>query len=302
MTTEYLIVTYVEGDDIEEARYEYADYGQPVDPDTSFAIDNPQSTIGNPYRFTGRRFDPETGWYHYRTRHLDPVAGRFTTRDTIGIWADPINLGNGYTYVANNPLSLLDPMGDEVTLIEEDKDEIGGFIYEQNIGNYVAIGGNFGVTTSQILRDCKCVCDDTKNPKVYNWICSKFRLSLQVFAREKTWKGYATDYKKWKREWTWEQLDKADWGTYEGTVLHERVHGDAKLKVWKDWDKAKIKKTLDDIAKIDHKNNQCTKGRNKYVAFLNALIKKLNNAPGGSEKDAYTAEQEHYKKQNPKKD
>ncbi len=282
-------------------RYEYADYGQPIDPTTLAPIPGDPSAVGNPYLFTGRRYDPETAWYHYRTRYLDPTAGRFTTRDTIGIWGDSTNLGNGYAYVANNPLSLLDPMGDEETTIKEDKDKIGGFIYEQNIGNYTAIDG-FGVTTYQVLRSCKCVCDDTKKPKVYNWKCSKFRLSLQVFAREKTWKGYATDYKKWKREWTWKQLDKADWGTYEGTVLHERVHGDAKLKVWKGWDKAKMKKTLDDIAKIDHETNQCTKGYNQYVDFLNGVIKKLNNAPGGSEKDAYTAEQEYYKKQNPEKD
>ncbi len=67
--------------------------------------------IGNPYLFNGRRYDPETGWYYYRTRYLDPAAGRFTTRDTIGIWGDAGNLGNGYTYVGNNPLTALDPYG-----------------------------------------------------------------------------------------------------------------------------------------------------------------------------------------------
>ena len=91
-------------------RYEYDDYGTPMvmAPDgTVFA----SSTIGNPYLFTGRRYDAETSWYHYRTRYLDPAAGRFTTRDTIGIWGDPEEFGNGYTYVANSPLSWLDPFG-----------------------------------------------------------------------------------------------------------------------------------------------------------------------------------------------
>lgn len=63
----------------------------------------PESTIANPYLFTGRDYDPETGLYNYRTRYLDPQVGRFTTRDTIGIWGDPAARGNGYAYVGNNP-------------------------------------------------------------------------------------------------------------------------------------------------------------------------------------------------------
>jgi hypothetical protein len=31
----------------------------------------------------------------------------------LGIWGDPSNLGNGYTYVGNNPWSYLDPWGDQ---------------------------------------------------------------------------------------------------------------------------------------------------------------------------------------------
>src|SRR6185503_15655218 len=67
--------------------------------------------IGNSTLFTGRRFDPELGWYYYRTRYLDPRAGRFVTSDTVGIWQDPFGLGNGYAYVGNDPLSRTDPMG-----------------------------------------------------------------------------------------------------------------------------------------------------------------------------------------------
>ncbi len=96
-------------------RYDYGDYGQP------FIYDGAGSSItatavGNVYLFTGRRYDAEIGWYHYRTRYLNPLTGRFTTRDTIGIWGDPINLGNGYTYVGNRPWSLLDPFGLEEML------------------------------------------------------------------------------------------------------------------------------------------------------------------------------------------
>ena len=69
------------------------------------------SSIGNPYLFTGRSYDAETGLYWYRTRYLDPVAGRFTSRDTIGPWGDPAELGNAYAYVGNNPWTWVDPYG-----------------------------------------------------------------------------------------------------------------------------------------------------------------------------------------------
>ncbi len=67
--------------------------------------------LAETYLFTGRRIDPETGLYYYRTRYVDPIAGRFTVRDRIGIWTDPLELGNGYSYVGNDPWVMLDPLG-----------------------------------------------------------------------------------------------------------------------------------------------------------------------------------------------
>jgi RHS repeat-associated protein len=91
-------------------RYEYEDFGEPQVFD---AAGNPKaaSAIGNPYLYTGQRYDPETGFYECRTRYLSPRLGRFTTRDSIGIWGDETALGNGLTYAANNPATLIDPMG-----------------------------------------------------------------------------------------------------------------------------------------------------------------------------------------------
>jgi hypothetical protein len=39
------------------------------------------------------------------------TSTRFTSRDPLGIWADLLNLGNGYTYAGNNPWSRRDPFG-----------------------------------------------------------------------------------------------------------------------------------------------------------------------------------------------
>lgn len=91
-------------------RYEYNDYGQPLIFDNS-GTSRTASAIGNSLMFTGRAYDAETGLYYYRTRYYDPILGRFTTRDTIGAWGDPTNLGNGYAYVGNNPWTMTDPMG-----------------------------------------------------------------------------------------------------------------------------------------------------------------------------------------------
>jgi len=90
--------------------YDYADYGLPSFFDGS-GSSIAASAIGNPHLYNGRRFDEETGFYYYRTRYFDPRSGRFTTRDSIGIWGDPDALGNGYAYVGNNPHSRVDPMG-----------------------------------------------------------------------------------------------------------------------------------------------------------------------------------------------
>ena len=92
-------------------RYQYDPYGGAMITD---AVGNPLgsiSAIGNPWMFTGRQFDEETGLYNYRTRYLDSSKGRFISRDSIGTWADAEHLGNGYTYAANNPFSFIDPDG-----------------------------------------------------------------------------------------------------------------------------------------------------------------------------------------------
>ncbi len=91
-------------------RYEYSDFGEPLIFDAAEARIQ-RTAIHNPYLFTGRRYDNETGFYYYRTRYMEPIIGKFTIRDTIGIWGDYFNSGNGYLIINNNIHSLLDPYG-----------------------------------------------------------------------------------------------------------------------------------------------------------------------------------------------
>lgn len=64
-------------------------------------------TLGNPFQYTGRDYDPETGLRYYRARYYDPTAGRFLSEDPLGF--DSSN--NFYTYVDNDPTNLDDPLG-----------------------------------------------------------------------------------------------------------------------------------------------------------------------------------------------
>lgn len=62
---------------------------------------------GNPFRYTGRRLDPETGLYYYRARYYSSNIGRFLQTDPIGT-TDDLNL---YAYTCNDPLNGIDPLG-----------------------------------------------------------------------------------------------------------------------------------------------------------------------------------------------
>jgi RHS repeat-associated protein len=62
-------------------------------------------TITNPFRYTGREFDSETGSYYYRARFYDPASGRFMGEDPARFDQG----GNFYVYVSNNPVLFIDP-------------------------------------------------------------------------------------------------------------------------------------------------------------------------------------------------
>ena len=75
----YNVMAITDGNGLAVERYEYQDYGEPEFFDGS-GIPIPDTAIGNPYLFGGRRYNSETGWYYFSTRYLDPRSGRLTNR------------------------------------------------------------------------------------------------------------------------------------------------------------------------------------------------------------------------------
>lgn len=83
-------------------RYTYDAFGKP----------DQISTVGNPYMFTGRRYDEESGMYYYRARMYHPGLGRFLQTDPIG-YEDGVNW---YGYCWNNAVNYTDSTGLDVWL------------------------------------------------------------------------------------------------------------------------------------------------------------------------------------------
>lgn len=86
--------------------YYYDPYGQPTILDDNRDISD-RTLVGNPYLFTGRRFDVMSNLYFYRARYYDPKLGRFLSPDHAASLYDV----NYYIYVFNNPINFNDPLG-----------------------------------------------------------------------------------------------------------------------------------------------------------------------------------------------
>ena len=84
-------------------RYTYGPFGETTVTGDSDA---------NPFQYTGREWDQETGLYYYRARYYDPRWGRFISEDPIRFAGGDVNV---YAYVQNDPINWIDPWGLDAT-------------------------------------------------------------------------------------------------------------------------------------------------------------------------------------------
>ena len=104
--------------------YKYDAFGNVTIFDSSL-VPRPSSLVNNPYTYTSREYDSETGLYYYRARYYDASVGRFLTEDPIlkvfrsqsgFVYMLPLlmlksQLLNPYIYAYNNPITKYDPYG-----------------------------------------------------------------------------------------------------------------------------------------------------------------------------------------------
>jgi RHS repeat-associated protein len=90
-------------------------------------------SLTNPFQYTAREIDPETGLYYYRARYYDPQAGRFLASDPALFSGGDANL---YRYVWNKSLALRDPRG------------LTGIGVSLGGSSFAGIGGDQGIGVS----------------------------------------------------------------------------------------------------------------------------------------------------------
>ncbi len=84
------------------AHYEYAPFGGVIS-----AVAAGSFAEANPFRFSTKYYDTETGLVDYGERLYSPSLGRWLSRDPIG----PLGGPNVYTFAGNNPIDRIDPFG-----------------------------------------------------------------------------------------------------------------------------------------------------------------------------------------------
>ena len=81
----------------------------------SFAYDSFGNVISStgafaqPFRYTGREWDTETGLYYYRARYYDSTIGRFLSEDPAHYEIDR----SWYSYAANSSVNNIDSLGEK---------------------------------------------------------------------------------------------------------------------------------------------------------------------------------------------
>ena len=173
--------------------YEYSAYGQVAASDPNF--------LANPYMFTGRRFDIETGLYYYRARYYNPHIGRFMQTDPIG-YGDGINW---YAYCGNNPVGRTDPSGLYYTFLNLTHEKVKKNKRNQPLLTFAWVEGDsvdvlwFGINVDAWYADAPELF--AEEAKERDWVKEKqtgYELSLNWTPLEVNKDKYTQDWFFWR--------------------------------------------------------------------------------------------------------
>ncbi len=145
------------------ARYEYDPYGKVTQSAGSYAA-------ANPFRFSTKWFDAETGFGYWGERYYWPELGRWLNRDPIEE-AGGVNL---YGYVGNGPVNAADALG-HVKIPWGKLLKAGGFIALLRCGACIAaIDIHIATCDLYACNDeawANCVCQQLAESKATKWLC-----------------------------------------------------------------------------------------------------------------------------------
>src|SRR5262249_37016282 len=83
------------------------------------------SSVGNPWRYRGKRVDKEVGLINFGQRYYDPEIGRWISPDPAGNVDGP----NLYAFAHNNPMTYVDYFGLAAEMNENQSKEFSGYFY-----------------------------------------------------------------------------------------------------------------------------------------------------------------------------
>jgi RHS repeat-associated protein len=124
------VLGLIEQDGRVSSRYHYDEFGI-VSDQKKFDVNWPGPD--NLFGYTGLGYDYYSDLSYARARYYKPELGRFISEDTYeGVITNPLTL-NLYTYVGNNPLTRIDPSGNDWL------DSVSGFL--DSLADELTVGG-----------------------------------------------------------------------------------------------------------------------------------------------------------------
>jgi RHS repeat-associated protein len=128
-----------------------------------------EPNFAQPYTFTSRELDAESGLHYFRNRYYHSITGRFVGEDPKGFGAGV----NFYGYVDGNPVTRVDPYGlDWLTDISNFSAGVGDYLsggFMNSFGFAERVLGNRAVSLSQFARQLSPLAD------VVDWCTTAYK-------------------------------------------------------------------------------------------------------------------------------
>jgi RHS repeat-associated protein len=149
------------------ARHDDLPFGEEIPANTAGRNSQWGLTADVEQKFTGQIRDNETGMDYFNARYFTGALGRFNSSDPLNLGADATDpqTWNGYAYVRNNPLALVDPMGlctfdAEGNAVEDEN----GACYEGGFGGSVTVTASPPPDVMPIFVSLPSLLSDSQQP------------------------------------------------------------------------------------------------------------------------------------------